>query len=195
MDSLARKIVKKQIASGNIDMAKEDMYIYGYQVFLEKTISYILIAVIAVLFNKEWDVLIVCVSFIPLRSYAGGIHAKSAVMCFSLTSIVIIVGILLSGSIGMILNKAGIFWICLIELVICICITAVSPVDVLERRLNNKEKHIYKERLKRIVVIEYVIYVVLSLLNTGWILLITYSHLIILLSCTMQIIKNKKNYA
>ncbi len=49
---------------------------------------------IAIVFNALLEVLLLCITFVPLREYTGGYHANSRIGCNLLSAIYIIVALL-----------------------------------------------------------------------------------------------------
>ena len=67
MDKWIHSIVDKKIEQGEFSKSKRDLYIYGYTLLLEKTIIILITITIAVIFKAYWEIIILCIAFIPLR--------------------------------------------------------------------------------------------------------------------------------
>ena len=112
--------------------------------------------VIGLFFGMIMQSLIFLVFYIPLRSYAGGYHAKTQIRCFA-TSVSIIL-------IMMILIKYNV--LSNIEYVICTIISIIiiiifAPVEDKNKPLDDVEHKKYK----------YITYIILSLETIVWLIL------------------------
>ena len=65
MDKWIHSIVDKKIEQGEFSKSKRDLYIYGYTLLLEKTIIILITITIAVIFKAYWEIIILCIAFIP----------------------------------------------------------------------------------------------------------------------------------
>ena len=79
-------IVNYQIHNKRISVSDREIYQYGYYILFEKIIAVILTICIAALMDAWWEIMGFCISFIPLRVYSGGGHAKRYVNCMLLSS-------------------------------------------------------------------------------------------------------------
>ena len=87
MDKWIHSIVDKKIEQGEFSKSKRDLYIYGYTLLLEKTIIILITITIAVIFKAYWEIIILCIAFIPLRQYAR-LSCQNAVGMFGSISLV-----------------------------------------------------------------------------------------------------------
>lgn len=86
-----RKIVKELVVNNIIDKNKVNTYTYGFEVLLIKFIV-LAAAIILGCILKTIDVLLLFLAlFVPLRKYAGGIHAKNKYVCMSLSVIILLI--------------------------------------------------------------------------------------------------------
>lgn len=49
------------------------------------------------IFKAYWEIIILCIAFIPLRQYAGGYHAKTRSACLALSALYMIGAVLWIG--------------------------------------------------------------------------------------------------
>ena len=95
MEQATSVIVSKMLSADLISENEIELYNYGVQVLLEKTISY------AILFGLAWilhcllEVALFFVSFSIIRKYSGGVHCKRFVSCLFLSTAISFSGIAL----------------------------------------------------------------------------------------------------
>ena len=59
-----------------------EVYAYGLEVFLSSVLEVLAILIIGIFVGRIFEALAFFISFIPLRSFAGGYHAKTHLRCF-----------------------------------------------------------------------------------------------------------------
>ncbi|MDE5758537.1 MAG: accessory gene regulator B family protein, partial [Allobaculum sp.] len=97
----------------------------------------------------------------PLRSFAGGIHAKTAKRCYAYSCIMIIVVLLVIK-----FFPFGIIVCSCLSLISGVIIFLLSPVEAENKKLDALEKSIYKKRARIILLIEMIVQVLISF--TSW---------------------------
>ncbi|MDS1005152.1 accessory gene regulator B family protein [Clostridium sporogenes] len=146
--SISEKIVDKLIDGNIIESEDKDLYTYGFhQGFL--IIFNILTAIaIGLLFKMAWESLVFLMAYIPLRSYAGGYHARTSLRCYMFSLIIIIM---------VLLGIKFIYWNSIICIIVTFCATsiifALQPVEDENKPLDKKERVVYKKRTKSILLV------------------------------------------
>ena len=139
----------QKIEQGEFSKSKRDLYIYGYTLLLEKTIIILITITIAVIFKAYWEIIILCIAFIPLRQYAGGYHAKTRSACLTLSALYMIGAVLW---IGFAKNHLIFPYNVLIEGVCAGIVFWLAPIDTQTRRISESER-IYFKRVTRIILL------------------------------------------
>ncbi len=75
------KIVEWQIRKGILSNEDKATYEYAYEVLIAKTVNIVIAIIIALIFRSLLIVLILLASYVPMRTYAGGYHAKTNESC------------------------------------------------------------------------------------------------------------------
>lgn len=146
--SISEKVVDKLIDGNIIESEDKELYTYGFhQGFL--IIFNILTAIaIGLLFKMVLECVIFLMAYIPLRSYAGGYHAKTPLRCYMFSIIIMIV---------VFLGIKFIYWNNFICSIITFCATsiifALQPVEDSNKPLDQKEIDVYKKRTKIILLV------------------------------------------
>ena len=78
---LAKYLLKKEV----ITKKDKEVYEYGITLLLEKVISIMICMYIAYRFDMIVDAMVFGLFFVPLRSYAGGLHLEKYFSCLLLS--------------------------------------------------------------------------------------------------------------
>lgn len=154
---IADLLVKNETITEN----EHDIYSFGIQQGINILINLITILFFGILFGEIWQSLIFTIAYVPLRSYAGGFHAKTPTRCY-VFSCCLISAVLLA--IKYLLPEDFIYSSLLAAGGIIIILLA--PVDTLNKRLDQVEVRVYRNRTLIIVAMETVVYV-LSIIFTA----------------------------
>ena len=85
MELLARlpgKIVNNLVHSGVIKEEDAEIYIYGINQILTSVLSVSSALIIGLIFGVFPEIAVFMAAYIPLRSFAGGYHAKTPLSCY-----------------------------------------------------------------------------------------------------------------
>lgn len=94
MQKLKKSIVNRWIANGVIDEEDRELYEYGIEITIEHLINVITCTVLAIITGEILAYVVLILSFMKLRNYAGGIHASSFVKCYVCSTLVILAALL-----------------------------------------------------------------------------------------------------
>lgn len=133
---------------------------YGFYVIISKVIFIAAIIIVGIIFGELVPILLFTLFYTPLRSFAGGIHAKTPLRCliFSLVMLVCVAAVN-----KYILIPHHITYIFLIFTIIIILL--LSPVETPNKPLDEIEKKVYRKKSNIITVIEVVIGVIFELFS------------------------------
>ena len=139
---IAKKIVAKLELLGIIDKSDEEIYVYGFFVILSKVLFLIVSISCGLILNIPIPSLIFYITFLSLRTYAGGSHAKTEVRCTILTMLSIILCLLCVKAM-LIINLQSIPLLFTISGSIAVVI--LSPLDTASKPICTEEKKEYKK--------------------------------------------------
>ena len=116
--------------------------------------------IIGMVFGMLLESILFMVAYIPLRSYAGGYHAKTAVRCYFFSIVMI----------------SAVLWVMRYVMysgLICGCLTAISgsviwflvPVEDRNKPLDDVEKVVYRKRARGMVLAESILLLFAILCN------------------------------
>lgn len=86
---LAERIVDWQTEKHFLSEGERGLYEYAYEVTINQVINILIAVLIAVLFRAPMPVFVFLVSYIPLRSYCGGHHARTNEGCTVVSAILL----------------------------------------------------------------------------------------------------------
>lgn len=151
MDKWIYNAVANNIRKGKIAESEAEIYEYGYTLMVEKMIIFTISVVIALLLDAIWEVLALCTTFIPLRVYSGGYHARSRWGCIVLSGTFVALGIVGIRVLSQFISVPAY----LVVEAACIFITMrFAPVAVRQKPMAVSEKNYYRKKVMFIVCAE-----------------------------------------
>lgn len=120
-----------------------ELYEYAMYVFLSGLFHLISVIVLGLCFGMVLESLVFYCSFILIRKFAGGYHAKTPTRCYIFSVITSVVALYLIKFIGY-TNSVYYYIFVIIELLCSVFIMIASPLDNENKPLNAKEKKIFK---------------------------------------------------
>lgn len=190
-----RKAASKLAESGNIEQKYVELYIVAMQSALAMLINIITTLTIGYLLDMWWYSVILYAAFIPLRSYAGGYHARGYISCYLesctlLTAILLIMKYIIRER-----NLVSVPW--LLFLISMAVIFLLAPLADENKPISEKEAIVFKRRARILLVLEAVISSVLFLLHMDYcyavMMAVMLSALLLLLhKCRELVILHKK---
>lgn len=186
---LATKLTEHYIKKGKIESEDREVYVYCFDIAISTFLNFSLLVIIAICTRSYIESLIFGLSFITLRNYAGGLHAKTHIGCSILLIVVIFGWILCVNNVAVLYLKYTSILFLLISVPF---IVTFAPVDNVNNPLDNEQKRKYKN--KCILVTIFWILVSLAFFffkKYTYLFVISYTFLIILLSLIVQKIINK----
>lgn len=155
MEFLARlssKIGNDLVRSNVVKEEDAEIYIYGINQILTSVINVSSALIIGLIFGAFFEVAVFMAAYIPLRSFAGGYHAKTPLRCYIFSVMMLIVV-----SIGMkyISLTEWVYYAVLSAAALVVIV--LSPVEDRNKPLDEIEHKVYKRRAIFIAVAEILI--------------------------------------
>ena len=133
-----------------------ELYEYAIYIILSSAFHMATVIVLGLVFNLLTESLVFYLSFIVIRKFAGGYHAKTPVRCylFSFASNIIILCLVkwLSS-----INTLFIFILIIFELLCVVLILLISPLDTENNPLTGQEKKMYRMLTSIITILIFII--------------------------------------
>ena len=148
----AEEIAFKLKECNVIDDEHYEICRYGLQQGFSIVLNMISTIIIGAILGMLWQAVFFTLLYVPLRSNAGGYHAKTANRCYMYSVLMMI------AALWAIKRIAVPRFICIITLIIsCGIILTLAPVEDSNKPLDSIERSVYKKRTYMITVIESVI--------------------------------------
>jgi len=143
-----------------ISREDKEIYRYGIQQGMIALVNLGTTMIIGMVFGRLLESILFMAAYIPLRSYAGGYHAKTAVRCYFFS----------------IVMMSAVLWVMRYVMyygLICGCLTAISgsviwflvPVEDRNKPLDDVEKVVYRKRARGMVLAESILLLFAILCN------------------------------
>lgn len=146
---VSKKLTDILVENQIVDSESRELYQFGIEQTFTIILNLITTLVIGLLFGMVWQILLFMAAYIPLRSFCGGVHAKTPLRCYfsSVILLTAIEAIIKYASLNM-TEFVIIYWIA------SIIIIFLSPVEDLNKPLDEVEKTVYKRKAVLLWVIE-----------------------------------------
>ncbi|SFR91735.1 accessory gene regulator ArgB-like protein [Anaeromicropila populeti] len=159
------KIVENLVCDGTIEADDRELYAYGLNQGIIMLINISLTIGIGILLQMFLETIVFMLVYMPLRSFAGGVHAKTQTRCF-IYSMLLVVGVLLAIKYFPV-NEILIIAAAAVSSAI---IFVLAPVEDLNKPIDDVERKIYGGKARRILGICFGSMILLLFLPFGMIL-------------------------
>ena len=137
---LAERIVRKLIAVSVVEEGDRELYIYGFFLLITRFYFFLVTIAFGCFLRIPCESVIFYIVFILLRSYAGGVHARTEIACTVWTTVAMGMA-----TVFIKVLEASTAKIRLVFLLFNIFLLALSPLDSGEKPLDAEEKHRYRK--------------------------------------------------
>lgn len=159
----SEKIADKLQCNNIIDDERYEICRYGINQLFTTILDFATILLIGFVFNMVLEGIIFTATYIPIRIYAGGYHAKTPQRCWLFSAIMLLIVLCI---IKYTPNNLFFFWLyTVLSLISCVIIWTLSPVEDKNKKLDEQETIVYHQRTKYILYAEISLCVVLYLLR------------------------------
>lgn len=159
MKKLTDKFILTLINRNIIEEEDKEIYSYGFNQILFIMLNFITILIIGILFNMLFETIIFIITYIPIRIYTGGYHARTQTKCYIFSVFMLILALYIIK----LKLMSNILIIILLSITFSIIILSLAPVEDKNKILDEKEIKIYKKRaIKNLVII--LLFLVISLI-------------------------------
>jgi accessory gene regulator B len=160
MNKLALLLADYLLKENKIDKDSYEIYQYGLQIALELLVTTSTCILISIYLHMPIECIVFFSFFIPLRSYAGGVHLEKFINCYFLSSITLTAVLLLTHycNINSLLSIV-IFFITVVLLI------RVAPVGINKRNLDNDDVKCYRRKIVIILLIAFIFNIIFAILK------------------------------
>ena len=159
MKQLTDKFILTLINKNIIKEEDKEIYSYGFNQILFIMLNFITILIIGISFNMLFETIIFMITYIPIRIYAGGYHARTQTKCYIFSVFMLILALYIIK----LKLMSNILIIILLSIISSIIIISLAPVEDINKPLDEKETEIYKKRtIKNLIII--LVFLIISLI-------------------------------
>ncbi len=148
---MSEKIINVFIDKGLVQKDEKELFICA----LEQIFAYILnlfsVIFIGLIFNMLFEAILFTLTYIPIRIYAGGYHAKTQLRCYIFSVIMMIVVLFI------LKLNVNIFLISILAITGSLVILMLAPVEDKNKPLDDIEIKVYRNRTIRNLIIILII--------------------------------------
>lgn len=178
MAKLYKGLADYIIRKGMAEESDREMYEYAFEIAAEMGLFAATCIVIALCLQMFWEGILFFALFIPLRSYAGGLHMETFTSCFFMSCLAFS-GVLLAARYIEIPGSFLIITLILLELIVY----RLYPVENANRAVDEEENAYFKKKLKKFLLLDYAIAVIcLISKNDKYLLVVTATFLLIIIT-------------
>lgn len=183
-DTIASKFVEKSI----IQETDKSIYQFGLQQGFTIMLNLLTTLLIGIVFDMVLESFLFLFFYIPIRSFAGGFHAKTANRCY-VYSIFMIITVVLA------IKYCPLqYFICnFLSFVGSIGIVILAPVEDKNKPLDKEEQFLYRKIVRIILLIQVLLQLIFEFLN--WktcVMCISFSLISLGVMLMIGMIKNRK---
>ncbi len=186
---LSRNIVSWQIKKNILTSDNRSLYQYAYEVLFNQIVNVLIAILIAIVMHAPITVFIFLASYMPLRSYCGGYHARTHGGCTIVSALLVIVVCLIDNVIKGSLN--------FIFPLICFAVSGalvwwLAPVPDKNKPLDEKETVRYRKKSRQVWFTEVVLGMIFGFISANVSAVIALSHIIMSIMLGYGALKNYK---
>lgn len=152
-NKFAKYILEKFILQQGTSDNDKIVYLYGLSAGITILENIVITLILGYIFGNLIQTMIFLLSYIPLRSYAGGYHAKTEQVCFIFSTLLIIV-VEIFFSIFFRFNYVELMGFVMISIFL---IVINSPFESEKKSLSNGERKFYKRTVKVVLGLESIV--------------------------------------
>lgn len=130
---------------------------YGLDIFIRSLLFIIITVFIGAVIGMLWQTLLLLAFSVPLRQNAGGFHLRSRLACFLLSEAIMILSVYLTD----IMTDKPLFQ-SVVFFISAFLILLWAPIGSSSKMLDDKEKYVYRNRSRCLIVMYAVLFVTAS---------------------------------
>lgn len=136
---LSCKIADRLEYYGIVQKSNRALYEYGLRQMFATILNILTMLLIGFIMGLAVPAMVYTIAYIPLRVYAGGYHASTPQRCWAFSAIMLWIALCIVKY-----TPQMYFWvITTLSLIACIVVFLLSPVEDRNKRLDEKEHHVY----------------------------------------------------
>ncbi len=160
-EKISIKITDKLEENGAVSKSDRELYEYGLRQILSTLLNAATALLIGLAIGMTGHAVIFIAAYIPVRIYAGGLHASTPKRCWAVSAVMLVAALFAVKYI-----PKEYFWIITaLSLAACACIIWLSPVEDSNKPLDDEENRVYRTRTISLLSVEIALTGTLIFLN------------------------------
>lgn len=141
ISKLSKRIVRMLYAESMLEIEDVELYEYGFYVIFTYLLFFCFSAICGLILGVPLEAVLFYVAFSSIRTYAGGIHAKTETACMGLTAVAIVLSVCAIRIFSVHSHERIIGCMLLFGTV---TVMTLAPLDSPEKPLESNEKKQYR---------------------------------------------------
>lgn len=188
MSKIAKILANYVIQKGTVKEDERTLYEYGILIALEKVLCLVTCFSLSIILHTITECVLFFVIFIPLRSYAGGLHLNNYWSCFSLSCLSFF-AIMITGK----YFKISVIIAFVILMFLEFVVYNMYPVENINRVVDVDEDKQFKKRLQQFLLIDFIIAIICVIFGKyAYLQTITLTFFMITITMAIGKYKNEK---
>lgn len=155
-DTICNCLIQKEI----IPTDQKGLYYYGLHQGILSITSVVTTLLISILMGMFWQGILYYMAYIPIRSNAGGFHAKTPLRCYGCSVILVVLALLILKKM-----EISVLWCLLFTLIASLVIFIWAPVEDKNKPLTDAEYRCFRKRTRILLIGEILLIAVCCLLK------------------------------
>ena len=147
--------------NGIISSSDRELYEYGLRQMFITILNILTTLLIGLALGMILQAVVFILTYIPVRIYAGGFHASNPQRCWLISAIMLLIVLCILKY----MPKLFFQYISALSLIAGVMIALISPVEDLNKPLDDEEKRIYHLKVIIIILFEIVMAIILYFLK------------------------------
>ncbi|WP_349673484.1 accessory gene regulator B family protein [Lacrimispora sp.] len=189
LQRISEDIVSWQIKKNLLKDDQRALYLYAYEILLSQIINIVVAVLIAVIMRAPMPVFVFLASYIPLRSYCGGYHARTNGVCTVVSAILILIVCLLE---KYIVGTAALILPIAVFLISGILIFIFAPVPDRNKLLDEEETIRYRSKSRQFWLMEVIVGAIFWFVNMRVCVVLAICHMLLSVMLVYGVLKNNK---
>lgn len=160
LNAISTKITNILIKYACISKENSELYSYGFRQLFMMLLNISITLLLGIIFNKLLQSILFSIVYIPIRSFAGGYHAKTPLRCTIFSTLMIFLVLLILKFIVLPTYVVILLWLISVGIII-----SLSPVENRNKPLDAIEKLVYRKRTMFLLALNCIIIIVFMIFS------------------------------
>lgn len=187
---ISQKIAENLKHSSIIDSEEQELYAYGFKQGFIIVLNLVTTLAIGLLLGKVLEISLFMTAYIPVRTYAGGYHAKTTFRCY-LLSVMMLTAVTLCIKYLWLPNIVYDF----VMIASIVVVLLFSPVEDSNKPLDAEEVQVYRKRTLYLLLTETIVFSIMRFLKFQvFAIAICYAMIVLGVMLILGVVKNKSYF-